>query len=91
MDLLFSDQAQPILIIALVAGLVIGIAVFALAGRRRAPHAAGHPRTEKGFQTPRPPARAAPAARRTLPTDTRQRATNLIEDIARFYQNRHTG
>ena len=44
MDLLFSDQAQPILIIALVAGLVIGIA-----------------------------------------------ATNLIEDIARFYQNRHTG
>ena len=91
MNVSLLDQAQPILIIALVAGLVIGIVVFILATRGRAPHAAGNPRAEHGSPTPQPPARAAPAARRTLPRDTRQRATNLSEDIARFYQDRHTG
>lgn len=97
------DQAQPILIIAVLAGLVIGAVVFVGARLRLA----GHHKTDRqqgsGTDAAQPssvvqasgqastPNRPLVPARRPLSRDTRQRATNLIDDIARFYQDRHTG
>jgi uncharacterized membrane-anchored protein YhcB (DUF1043 family) len=91
MDPSLLDQAQPILIIAVLAGLVIGAVVFVLASRRTPRAKVGHAQTAQSSPNTRAPAPTSPVARRSLPKDTRQRATNLIDDIARFYQDRHTG
>lgn len=94
MDLLFPDQAQPILVIALLAGLGIGVVVFALANRRAAAgpatpegRAPGDNSALKASPGPAP----VPSPRRPLSRDTRQRATNLIEDIARHQKDQQTG
>lgn len=97
MDLLFSDQAQPILVIALLAGLGIGVVVFVLASRRAA-RAAADPATPRGqapgnnsaLKASTGPA-PAPSPRRPLSRDTRQRATNLINDIAQHEKDQQTG
>ena len=94
MDLLFSDQAQPILVIALLAGLGIGVVVFVLASRRAA-RAAADPATPRGQAPGNNSASTgpapAPSPRRPLSRDTRQRATNLINDIAQHEKDQQTG
>lgn len=96
MDLPLFNQAQPILVIAVAAGLVIGLIVFALASRNRARAAAAtassyRQSTRDNPATVQSPPDRAPAPKRSLSRDTRQRATNLINEIARVQNDQTTG
>jgi flagellar basal body-associated protein FliL len=91
MDPSLLDQAQPILIIAVLAGLVIGALVFVGASRRASRANVAHTANAQSSPRAEPAVNRDPAPKRALSRDTRQRATNLIDDIARFYQDRHTG
>ena len=71
------DQAQTILLLAIAAGTVIGVAV--LVGARR--NAAG-PTPAGRIAKAQPSVHQATTPKRALPKDTRQRAIDFIDEIS---------